>query len=166
MNILQRRPLILLISLLPVLSVRADRDFQQTDNISIYFGKEDNQAHYVADQANYFYLGVKLNIEHITALEIIDVSAPDLQCTDDIPASPTNLARYKIDPDTTLKQVAVYITLPCAAYHEKWDLMVRVKSAQGGYYTQQRMPVKVSMESPGYPAGDKPYSGKLLRPDQ
>lgn len=133
----------------------------KTDKIAIYFGKEGNQAAYVAELEKNFYIGLKFEVDQITEIQVSDVSSSSLKCTSDILPSPANIVTYTTDPTANFKQLEFRIDLPCAAYHEQWDVMVRVKSQHGDYYVKQRLPVKISHEGPGYVAGKYEYSGKL-----
>lgn len=137
------------------------QDYSETDKIAIYFGKADNQAAYVAELEKNFYIGMKFSIDNITEIEINDVSSSSLKCTSDILTSPSKIAKFTTDPTANFKQLEFRIDLPCAAYHEQWDVMVKLKTQRGNYYVKQRLPVKISFEGPGYVEGEYQYSGKL-----
>ncbi|MDH5408248.1 MAG: hypothetical protein OEZ33_10065 [Gammaproteobacteria bacterium] len=141
---------LLLFLLVSTGSVVADSEYIKSDKIHINFGDPGNSAAYVADHPKQFYLEIKTDIKNVSEIEIRDVSKKGFRCPRDFLESPMHVATFKADPSRNLSEVGLRIDLPCASFHKEWDLLVRVKSQQGKYYIKKRMPVSVSLESPGY----------------
>ena len=141
--------------------LQAETEYLKTDKIRLYFGEKNNQGDFVVEDSNYFKIFIYTDIDGVSKIELSDVSARTLKCTNDIIPSPSRLASFDINPSVNLKQVELNVRLPCAVYHGKWDVVVKIRSTNGNFYIKKRLPVRISNESPGYYPEGHEYSGAL-----
>lgn len=138
-----------------------DSGYVESDKIKLSFGEAGNIKPIVAEDYENFPIYIHFDIDRISFVEITDVSTDDLRCTDDILPSPSTISSYTLNSESSIKDIAFRIRLPCASYHNKFIIEVKVHSSTGKYYVRQKLPVVITHEGPGYFPDGYEYSGAL-----
>ncbi len=93
---------------------------------------------------------IQMDIKHITWVEFSDVSAEDHSCmTWDFPvyplfrASPSTIVSFTLNPTAGIQKIDFRMPLPCAAFHQKFYYLIKVKSLEGNYFVRKKFPGKV-----------------------
>lgn len=131
---------------LPACSL-ATTDFIPTENIRVQFygsgGDLDENQKYIIDPKRVLF-AVQFNIPGIQHIEISDDSSRSIVCKNTaLKTSPSVIGSYTVEPAQEIRQLNFAMALPCAAYHKKLDLLIKVKTTQGNFSHRQHIPVLI-----------------------
>ncbi len=122
-----------------------DSDYVETDKIQLLYrgdgeGNIDDKEKIILNPST-VPLSIQMDIEQVTQVELSDVSSAMVCKTEGVLPSPSTLAVFTFDPKANIKKIDFRIRLPCAAYHRKFDVMIKVKSLVGNYVMRKKLPV-------------------------
>jgi len=146
---------ILLVSLLVLLAACAGlgTEYIETDKIKVFFydggnGRLDDKAKIILTPERVRF-SVRMAINHIKQVEVFDAS-PQVKCNrDEVLPSPSKLVSFKLAPEANIRTIEFHLRLPCAAYHRKFYIMVKVKALGGNYFMKKKLPILVDTRGLG-----------------
>ncbi len=118
--------------------------YAETDKIQLLFGNPSeifDDKEKIIEIPSIVKLSIQMDIEQVTQVELSDVSSAMVCKTEGVLPSPSTLAVFTFDPKANIKKIDFRIRLPCAAYHRKFDVMIKVKSLVGNYVMRKKLPV-------------------------
>ncbi|MBI3562012.1 MAG: hypothetical protein HY080_09900 [Gammaproteobacteria bacterium] len=138
----------------------ANSEYVETDKIHLLFGdyeytRSNNGA--IDDKEKIIYLpedvrlSIQMDIDHVTWVEMSDVSEEDHTCigwgyswaNHYSHASPSTIVSFTLNPTANIKKIDFDMPLPCAAFHQKFYYLIKVKSLEGNYFVRKKFPAKV-----------------------
>lgn len=155
------RKYLTIILLLPLIFQSGNTLSSADEMITISYVEEGNQQPMVVENPNYVGLYIQTQYKQVTKIEVNDISSKHYRCTPDIVPSPSNLARFNVNPAVALKRLAFRIKLPCAAYHNDFKVRVTVTTTTGTHELSRTLPISITHESPGCLAEGEIESGAL-----
>ena len=123
----------------------ADSDYVVTDKIQLLFyggdGELDDKQKLIFSPEQ-VKLSVRMDIEQITQVEVLDVSSDKQTClSGEKLLSPSTLASFSFNPKANIKNIDFHIKLPCAAHGNKFYVEIKIKSlGEGKYVMKKRFP--------------------------
>ncbi|MBI3560462.1 MAG: hypothetical protein HY080_01905 [Gammaproteobacteria bacterium] len=143
----------------------AEPDYVETDKIHLLFGDANKsiKGNWVLDEKEKIIsfpellrFSIQMDIKHITWVEFSDVSAEDHSCmTWDFPvyplfrASPSTIVSFTLNPTAGIQKIDFRMPLPCAAFHQKFYYLIKVKSLEGNYFVRKKFPGIVRYNNSG-----------------
>lgn len=134
--------------------------YVETDKIHLLFGdgSESIRGNWVLDEKEKIIesprllrFSIRMDIKNVTWIEFSDVSAEDNTCigwgysweNHYNHASPYTIVTFTLNPTANINKIDFRMALPCAAFHQNFYYLIKVKSLEGNYFIRKKFPGKV-----------------------
>ncbi|MBI3560460.1 MAG: hypothetical protein HY080_01895 [Gammaproteobacteria bacterium] len=134
----------------------AESDYVETDKIQLQFNYDvlSDENEKIIEDADHVRFYFRFDIPHITWIEISDVSADYRECAQwriyshtSFRNSPSTIVSFTTNPDANVREIDFDMPLPCAAFHQAFYYLVKVKSLGGNYFVRKKFPAKAFYHS-------------------
>ncbi|MBI3561441.1 MAG: hypothetical protein HY080_06955 [Gammaproteobacteria bacterium] len=129
-----------------------ESDYVETDKVHLLFSDRNimDGNEKLIELPESVQMSIRMDIDHVTWVEMSDISTEDHTCITwrsswypPFRASPSTIVSFKLNPAANIKKIDFRMALPCAAFHQKFYYLIKVKSLEGNYFVRKKFPGKV-----------------------